>query len=88
MCYYVITLIYLSSLSILKIVAVCHVRLLKIHTLTLRQVLGTNMHHRTKFCKDHVKPLRRYANYCDVQHGNPHHLRFPEKLKTLMVDPL
>jgi len=52
MCYYVMTLIYLSSLSILKIVAVCHVRLLKIHTLTLRQVLGTNMHHRTKFCKD------------------------------------
>jgi len=33
--------IYLSSFLILQIAAVCHIRLLKIKTLILRQVLGS-----------------------------------------------
>ena len=41
--------IYLSGFSILKLSAVHHIRLSKIKILTLRQALGTNMHHRAKF---------------------------------------
>ena len=40
--------IYLSSFSILKI-PVLHTRLQEIKTLTLRQVLETNMHRHAKF---------------------------------------
>jgi len=41
--------LYFSSFSILKISAVRHIRLSKIKILTLRQALGTNMHHCAKF---------------------------------------
>ena len=41
--------IYWSSFSILNIAVVRHIRLSKIKTLTLRQVLGTNINHRAKF---------------------------------------
>ena len=54
--------IYLGSLSMLNIAAVRHIRLSKIKTLTLCQVLGTNMHHCAKFCPKMVEHLQRYCN--------------------------
>jgi len=42
--------IYLSSLSILNVAAVRRIRLSIINTITLRQFLGTRIHHRAKLC--------------------------------------
>ena len=53
--------IYLSSLSMLNTAAVRQTRLSKIKTLTLRQVLGANMHHHTKFHQNRSNGCRDMA---------------------------
>ena len=79
--------IYLSSLSMLNIVAVRHIRLSKIRTLTLRQVLRTNMHHRTKFRKDRSNRCGDISIFVILMMAAAAILDF-QKFEILTVDPL
>jgi len=51
---------YISHFSILNIAPVCHIRLSKIKTLTLCQVLGTNIYNIHHCAKIHQK----WSNIC------------------------
>jgi len=53
--------IYLSSFSILSIAAVCHIRLSKIKTSTLHQILGTDVYHCAKFHQNRANTCRDVA---------------------------
>ena len=59
--YVIIEYTIFKQFLILRIAAVHDIRLSKIKTLTLRQFLGTNVHHRTKFHQNRSNSYRDMA---------------------------
>ena len=75
------------AITVFKMAAVRHIRLSKIKTLTLRQVLRTNMHHRTKFRKDRSNRCGDISIFVILMMAAAAILDF-QKFEILTVDPL